>query len=124
MRKTLWALLLLPLLTTPACDSSEDKDTIYGVWEWRGSDEGFYVISSSKITVYDYRGDTVDNGDDCYSKLSLTLESLGDDEYQLSGASDPITITRSGDVLTFSANGDSERYDLSSKKESDLKPLC
>lgn len=61
---------------------------ISGVWDTSERneqyiDESYLFISQSGITNdYDYRGDSYDNGQNCYSKSTGTIRSLGDNLFE------------------------------------------
>ena len=99
-----------------ACGSSDDNGSdaslsdLLGVWDVsttypEGTDEWYIVIKPSGIIVnYDYMGDTIDNGPNCYEQFDYTLVDLGGGAFVLTddfGGSDNINVTFSGD--SFSA---------------------
>lgn len=61
---------------------------ISGVWDTSEQneqyiDESYLFINQSGITNdYDYRGDSYDNGQNCYSKSTGTIRSLGDNLFE------------------------------------------
>ena len=65
------ALLALAPLALTACDSGgDDEDGVRGLWELQGSDTLYLEVTSSEVTFYDFLGDSVDEGPDCYSIYS------------------------------------------------------
>lgn len=98
------ALLGLAPLALTACDSGgDDKSSAKGLWELQGADRLYIEIKSSEVVTYDYLGDSVDNGPDCYLIESADLEDVDGDEYTIDG--ETATVTVDDDVLTIRPDG-------------------
>lgn len=95
-------LLTLTVITLIGCggggsgssksDTSDNKQ-IQGLWSLAGGefeatgykgtgDERYLHIQEGRLTIYDYKGDSFDQGDNCYVILSGSLVSKGGDNYE------------------------------------------
>ena len=126
-----------------ACGSSDDDDSaivaslddVTGVWDANGKygaeeDEVNIIIKSDgTLTIFDFDGDTYDQGDDCYDKVINTFTDLGNGNFQMvndNDSPDNMKITKSGNKLTvvFADGSDTRILILSSLVETDFVPLC
>lgn len=125
-------------------DSSGDNNQnqslteLAGVYDTTKTDDGeqdigYLVIKADgTYTIYDFLGDTADNEADCYEKISLKVESLGDNQYKLTkdGVNDSkvITLTKNGDTLTNISQDEGEvvtgAFKQTDKTESSFTPIC
>lgn len=138
MRTNRFLLLVLLIICSflTACDSNDEEegDSIIGVWESRGIDVFYYVVSEDEIAIYDYFGDDFDNLGDCYFIDTATVVRLtgstisfrdGEEEFILN-----YRFEDDGDVLVLSEVDEqtgvefSVRLDRSTRSESDFTPEC
>ncbi|UDL06949.1 hypothetical protein [Marinobacter sp. CA1] len=121
--------------TAPAFDSdlggAPDRTSdltladITGVWDsGAGNDEVYTVFKGDGTYVsYDYMGDAVDMGSNCYEIESDTLTDLGNGQFRL-GDSRFGTFYFSGDALAFEAPEGTYFLERTTLLESDFSPLC
>lgn len=126
------------LLLVPACDSGNGDDddgsgsgggSINGMWAVSGPDEYFIQITNETVTFFDFLGDTVDAGDDCYEVDTLDIISRDGNVLNLGDADMPtftlpFTATRSGDNLTIGYAGFGLTLTQSSRTAASMTPLC
>ena len=84
----------IPALGRAASGTPVD-DALVGLWDvtvavpGRGEDVQYYDIDAGgALTVYDYRGDGVDGGDNCHVRRDWTMTPLGDGEYAVALSAD------------------------------------
>ena len=99
-----------------------------------GIDENYLAIDSDGfVSLYDYDGDTYDDGENCYwiEEDVAELKALGDDRYRVvqEGSSDTqiLIITVQNNTMTIAEEGDEEDFSTltrSSIPVSDFTPEC
>lgn len=100
-------------------------DDIVGVWDSGfGNDELYTVIKSNGTYIdYDYLGDSVDMGENCYEKDEGTIQDYGNGQFLLDNVRLG-TFTVSGDDLVFQAPEGPYTLESTTLLESDFVPLC
>jgi hypothetical protein len=106
-------------------------EPLVGVWdETYETEEGLvnehYVVITfqGQYKIYDYQGDSYDQGDNCYDLYSWQMISYGNNEFGFQGLDYTLYLSVSGDILTTwndEESGDTPRIDLTT---SDFTPLC
>jgi len=114
-------------ITTPSLSE------ISSVWDMTetdefGEDQVYLVIKDSgEFIIYDYDGDTWDQGEDCYYKYSETITDLGDGSFEISeysGEYNTFNLSLSDNKLTVINSPETYSLPKSSLEESDFVPLC
>lgn len=117
---------------TPECE-----ETISGLWQL-DSDQGdiFYVfidLNDDSVILADYRGDSVNQGGDCYEFHEFIITATNGNDYTLENASNSNEVTT---VTIEIVNGDlevtrednnqqiNERYFRSNEDPSSFQPEC
>ena len=119
----LFAAVLLALFVI-GCDSNDDeKGSIEGLWELRGADEFYVEITDDEINLYDYQGDSVDQGEDCYAIQFFDITDKDGDTYELDNETE-LEITRDDDELRVDDGDEVLRFNRSDEDVDDFEPAC
>jgi len=119
--------------TTESNIGKPSLSEISGVWDLTETDEfgedQLYVAikESGEFVIYDYDGDSWDQGEDCYYKFSETITDLGNGSFEISeygGEYSISNISLSENQLTVTESSETLSFPKSSLQESDFVPLC
>lgn len=93
-----------------------------------GEDQVYLAIKDSgEFIIYDYYGDTWDQGEDCYYKFSETITDLGNGSFEISEYGGDYTIHNislvDNQLMVINSSGTYSTPE-SSLSESDFVPLC
>lgn len=106
---------------------------ISGVWDLTetdefGEDQLYLAIKDSgEFIIYDYDGDTWDQGEDCYYKFSETITDLGSGAFEISeymGDYSTSNISLTENQLAVVETSEKHTFPRASLQESDFVPLC
>ena len=100
--------------------TGQDTAAIAGLWDYtrevpEGTDIAYFEISGTgTVTEYDYQGDDVGSGADCYVTFTASIASNGGDRYDIQDASalpgadsvDDVRISVEGGSIVFRYIGD------------------
>ncbi len=137
-------LAVILTLVLAACGSGSDGDSggaladLVGVWDNSKTtdqvtnEEYFVIVENGEMYTYDYQGDAVGNGSNCYIKSEgVELTDQGNGSFLVVNSdseSFSMQATLSGDTLTFSMVVNDEVITDKSVKTTrlvtDLSPLC
>lgn len=97
-----------------------------GVWDSSfGNDENYTKFEAGGSYVdFDYQGDAVDMGQNCYEVSSGTIEDLGNGRFSLDEGNRVGTFSFSGDDLLFEAPEAVYTLSISSLTTTDFVPVC
>lgn len=98
---------------------------VVGIWDSGvGNDEVYSVIKSDGSLIdYDYQGDSVDMGDNCYVKDEGTIQDMGNGQFLLNNVRLG-TFSFVGNDLVFQAPEGPYTLESTTLLESDFVPLC
>jgi len=111
-------------------------DDIVGVWDQSESygqtfDEWYFVIrENGELVDYDYQGDSVDMGENCYESETVQLTDEGKGNFIIDDGYDEysVRITISGNSMIMKGSSDegsfTSKIPRSSRLESSFTPLC
>jgi hypothetical protein len=104
-------------IVEPFSDPSPIK--IHGLWDFsQGYGDGVHNVRYIEVTeggilrVWDYRGDTYDQGDNCFFSNDLTIERTGGSAYRLSDGDTMLDISATaapGELILIFDSGRSLR---------------
>lgn len=106
---------------------------ISGVWDLTETDEDgedqiyLAIKDNGEFIIYDYDGDTWDQGEDCYYKFSETITDLGNGSFEISaygGDYSTSDISLSDNQLTVTDSSETYAFPKALLQESDFIPLC
>ncbi len=104
------ALCMITLISLQGCkdsNSSNDADSVLGLWQLDSSEGDIYYvnITSEIVTFYDYLGDEYDEGPECYEIVTNEILDQNGDTYTFEDPFDPeatieVKVTANGNRLT------------------------
>lgn len=126
-------LIIILTLCLAGCYSESNKhetsywESMAGTWEMVGDDEFYLVIDNEgNGQVYDYLGDIVDNGSNCYFHFELTIYPAENDwRIEIGSVTKVFDIEFvDGNMILSRASGYTEEYAPSNLLVSDFEPIC
>ena len=110
-------------------DSNPSNGPIVGVWDFSDTedgllDESYIVITGSEFIEYDYAGDDIEQGEDCYWEERYSLSALGNDLYRKTnefGYAD-VSLSASGSNLVYGI--EEINVTLLPSSRTSFTPLC
>jgi hypothetical protein len=111
--------------TVPVRTSDLTLADLVGVWDSGFGDDEIYTVFKSDGTYvdYDYMGDSVDMGQNCYEVEESTITDLGNGQFRI-GNDRFGTFYFAGNSLAFEAPEAIYFLDTTTVLESDFSPLC
>jgi len=93
-----------------------------------GEDVVYLVVKDhGEFIIYDYDGDSWDEGDECYYKLTSTITDLGDGSFEIAACEDyypVVDMSISEGRLAISDEEGAYSYPEATLEESEFVPLC
>lgn len=119
----------LGLLSVSGCGFLAEQESVEGVWASTGIDRVFLEITKHRFTTYDFAGDELENGPDCYRTAVASITTVEGDAYTLSSPTNPslryvVTLEIVEGRLTVATDGAVETFVRSERTVASFVPEC